>query len=54
MTNYSSFFTKNLVNCLKSFIPNYTSKRIDFKSKSKKKFDPVTIFDIKIEKFNSK
>lgn len=50
MANYSSFFTKNLVNCLKSFIPNYTSKRIDFKSKSKKKFNPVTVFDIKIEK----
>ena len=50
MTDYSSFFTKNLVNCLKSFIPNYTFKRINFKSKSKKKFDPVTVFDLKIEK----
>jgi fructose-1,6-bisphosphatase/inositol monophosphatase family enzyme len=50
MTDYSSFFTKNVVNCLKSFIPNYASKRIKFKSKSKKKFDPVTVFDLKIEK----
>lgn len=50
MANYSSFFSYTIVKCLMSFIPTYSTKKINFKLKEKDKFEPVTHLDLKVEK----
>ena len=50
MADLKLFFNKKIARYLESLIKLYSSKKINWKSKSSKSFDPVTKFDLKIEK----